>query len=938
MITELGDKTYEQGETITAFGITVTDADNDTLTVTVTGLPSGLSYANGQVSGTVAADATVQAYTVTISADDGVNAAVTATFTITVTEPAPVTVPAVTVADASAAEGDSLTFTVTLDEAVSGGLTVTPSFADGTAAKGIDYSENTTGISFAGTKGEQHTFTVTTTEDEVVEAGETFTVGLAVSGTSETVTASDTATGTITNDDTATVSIGSASNTEGSAISFAVTVDRAVQGGFTVTPSFADGTATKGTDYTENTTALSFSGAASEGQNFLVATTDDSDDEPDETFTVSLSISGTSLAVTAGDTATGTILDDDVAALQSQSNAPPAITAPGDRTYSPSETITAFGITVTDADNDTVTVTVTGLPSGLSYANGQVSGTVAADATAQAHTVTISADDGVNTAVTATFTIRVAPISARPTVSISGPSSVQTGAFTVDIDFSESVTGFVQAEVTVGNGRVTGWAETNGDARVIITPTASGTVTVDVAANVAVDGDNNGNLAATRYSVTAALQGEPTVTITCPSGVQTGAFSVDIDFSESVTGFVQADVTVGNGRVTGWAETNGDTRAIITPAATGTVTIDVPANVATDSDGNGNLAAPQCSVQAKLGTQAAAPTLTRTAFSAPSNPALDVTWTAPDTDGVTITGYKAQYRKKAAAGDTPAGWTAYSGTLGATARSLTLSDLEAGATYEAQVRAVTSENGDGAWSDTGEGTANRPPQLTESSISGSPPKEWGKTGFVTNISQSFSDSDEDTLTYSASFEPAGIIGLTLTPNDSGARMDLDYLNPGTTTLTYGASDAYGGYASRTTEFTVVANPVRSVPENSPAGTAVGDPVAGTPYGEGTLSYTLTGDAATAFTIDSSTGQISVKEGASLDYETTTSYTGQVKWKVHEDGPESVANLTINVTDVAVGAIATPTLSRKEFSAPSNPALDVTWTAPDTDGVTITGYK
>ena len=100
-----------------------------------------------------------QDYTVTISADDGVNAAVTERFTITVTEPA---APAVTVTDASADEGDSLTFTVTLDKAVSGGFTVTPSFTDATAAEGTDYTENTDALSFAGTKGEQHSFTVET--------------------------------------------------------------------------------------------------------------------------------------------------------------------------------------------------------------------------------------------------------------------------------------------------------------------------------------------------------------------------------------------------------------------------------------------------------------------------------------------------------------------------------------------------------------------------------------------------------------------------------------------------------------------------------------------------------------------------------------------------------------------------------------------------------
>ena len=56
------------------------------------------------------------------------------------------------------------------------------------------------------------------------------------------MTATDTATGTITNDDTApvlpaTVTIGDASAEEGDALTFTVTLDNAVDGGFTVTPA-----------------------------------------------------------------------------------------------------------------------------------------------------------------------------------------------------------------------------------------------------------------------------------------------------------------------------------------------------------------------------------------------------------------------------------------------------------------------------------------------------------------------------------------------------------------------------------------------------------------------------------------------------------------------------------------------------------------------------
>ena len=71
--------------------------------------------------------------------------------------------------------------------------------------------------------------------------------------------------------------------------------------------------------------------------------------------------------------------------------------------------------------------------------------------------------------------------------------------------------------------------------------------------------------------------------------------------------------------------------------------------------------------------QPGTPTVTRTEFSEPTNPGLDVTWTAPAANGLTISGYQAQYRKQAAAGEEAAEWTAYSGTLGATATSVTLS-------------------------------------------------------------------------------------------------------------------------------------------------------------------------------------------------------------------------------------------------------------------------
>ena len=154
-------------------------------------------------------------------------------------------------------------------------MKVTPSFTDVTATEGTDYTENTSALTFTGTAGETKTFTVSTTEDTMAEAAETFTVGLAVSGTSASVTATDTGTGTITDDDSAAVTIADASANEGDAISFTVTLDKAVAGGLKVTPGFTDVTATEGTDYTENTAALTFTGTSGETKTFTVSTTED---------------------------------------------------------------------------------------------------------------------------------------------------------------------------------------------------------------------------------------------------------------------------------------------------------------------------------------------------------------------------------------------------------------------------------------------------------------------------------------------------------------------------------------------------------------------------------------------------------------------------------------------------------------------------------------
>ena len=209
-----------------------------------------------------------------------------------------------------------------------------------------------------------------------------------------------------------------------------------------------------------------------------------------------------------------------------------------------------------------------------------------------------------------------------PTVTITGPTDAQNSAFDVTITFSESVTGFEQSDITVGNGTVTAFSGSEDSYTATIEPAASGTITVDVPADVATDSAGNGNEAASQFSVEADIDA-PTVTITGPTDAQNSAFDVTITFSEDVTEFEKGDVTVGNGTVTAFSGAGATYTATITPAATGTVTVDVPANIANDAVGNGNEVASQFSVEADID----APTVSISGPTDNQNSAFDITIT-----------------------------------------------------------------------------------------------------------------------------------------------------------------------------------------------------------------------------------------------------------------------------------------------------------------------
>ncbi len=540
VITAPGDKTYEQGVAITAFGITTSDADRDAVTVTVTGLPSGLSYANGQVQGTVSASATAQAYTVTIRANDGVNT-VTATFTITVTDPN--AVPSRTIhtpSNQTYEQGATITaITVkVLPHSPQGvGETVTglPSGLSFTQGAPGEISGTVAGDAAPGA----YTVTITADSGAENEATATFTI-------------------------TVTASTPPANPPANSPPAISVPGNQTYQQGQTITAIDFKVTDADGDEVTVTVSGLpsglAYTNALLQGTVSASATA--------QNYTVTVSADdGVNTAVTRTFTIT-------VTAVTPPANSPPVITAPGGKTYYQGQAITAFGITVTDADSDQVTVTVSGLPSGLSYASGQVQGTVSASATAQAYTVTIGADDGVNTAVTATFTITVTASDTwqpeKTTVTISGPTGAQSGAFDVTITFTNPVTEFVKGDVTVGNGTVTAFSGSSASYTATITPAATGTVTVDVGADVAYDGADNGNAAASQYSVQANLNPPNTAPgISTPANqtYRQGQTITAIDFKVTDVDGDEVTVTV-SGLPAGLAYTNALLQGTVSASAT----------------------------------------------------------------------------------------------------------------------------------------------------------------------------------------------------------------------------------------------------------------------------------------------------------------------------------------------------------------------------------
>ena len=154
----------------------------------------------------------------------------------------------------------------------------------------------------------------------------------------------------------------------------------------------------------------------------------------------------------------------------------------------------------------------------------------------------------------------------RPTASIVvADTSLAAGETSlVTITFSEAVSGFTTADMTVANGTLTGLSSSDGGITwtATLTPTSNITDTtnlvtldntgvVDLAGNAGSGTTNSNN-----YAIDTA---RPTATIVvADNALKIGETSlVTITFSEAITGFTNADLTIANGTLTAVSSSDG---------------------------------------------------------------------------------------------------------------------------------------------------------------------------------------------------------------------------------------------------------------------------------------------------------------------------------------------------------------------------------------------
>ena len=485
-------------------------------------------------------------------------------------------------------EGDSgstnMTFTVTLSPA--SGKEVTVEYADGgsgSATSGTDYTAITAGTLTFAVGDTSETITVSVTGDTTDEPDETVEVELSNAGNGSIGTA--TATGTITDDDAApkvTLSLSPTSIAEsGTTNTSTVTasLDRPSSEDTTITVSAAAGTNAVAADFSRSANAdLTVSaGATSSTGTVTITANDNTTDEDDKSVTVSGSATN-SQGITAPDSVTLTITDDD---------APPslAISSPSVAEGASGSTNLTFTVTLSAASDKQVEVEYTEGTGGtatagtdytapsdgtLTFLAGDLSETITVSVTGDTtdevdETIVLSLRNPTNATIgTGTGTGTITDDDGEPSLAVDSPMVAEGNAGTTNLTYTVTLTPASGKQVTVayadeGSGTAasgTDYDALTGGTLTFAAGTTSRTFTVRVRGDrsdepdetvvAEISGAQNASIGtATGTGTITDDDGEPSLTIDSPSAAEGTGTPGTLTFTVRVNPVSGKEVTVG---------------------------------------------------------------------------------------------------------------------------------------------------------------------------------------------------------------------------------------------------------------------------------------------------------------------------------------------------------------------------------------------------------
>ena len=209
-----------------------------------------------------------------------------------------------------------------------------------------------------------------------------------------------------------------------------------------------------------------------------------------------------------------------------------------------------------------------------------------------------------------------------------------------------------------------------------------------------------------------------------------------------------------------------------------------------------------------------------------------------------------------------------------------------------------------------------------------------------NTGPAITDYDVQYGTDGVSWEPHDFTGTGLTTTVTGLDRGTTYRFQVNAENDEGISDwsASSSHAtkpnSQPTFSTGTSRVTIEIPEDTPGGTDIGDPIEAGDGDRDTITYSLEGDDMEMFAVDS-TGQVRTKSNTGFNYEETpNSYNITVKIDDGEGG-ENTRDVTVNITDVLEppGGTGAPRLT-----GASSTGMTASWEAPDNRGPAIDRYR